>query len=484
MGAIWEMTEKNFEHIFVDLDGTLVRTDLFLESLVQLIGRNPFNIFQIIRWILKGRSFAKERVANCVNLSVEHLPYQTQLLDYLREQKEQGKRIILATASHRLHAEQVATHLGIFDDIIATNAENNLKGRSKLAAILEVTGDVEFAYAGNSSADRPIWEAASANILVNAPVKDVKMAEATKKAEMIIKSRPVVWRAFLKEMRPHQYAKNALIFVPVFASHGYQEASVLLIALLAFVCFSLCASGVYFLNDLLDLQSDRRHATKRKRPLASGDLSLSIGIAGAFGLPLIAFAAALAFLPTVFVGVLAVYFLITNAYSFGLKRISTADVMTLAILYTLRVVAGAAATGIALSSWLLAFSIFLFVSLAYLKRYIEVAALPEDDAKAHGRGYSAADSETMFSLGIANITASVLILALYINSAEVVQLYQTPEILWLLCLLMLYWGNRIWVGARRGKIADDPVVFAIKDKVSRMVGVGFVIVILAAKYIE
>ena len=199
---------------------------------------------------------------------------------------------------------------------------------------------------------------------------------------------------------------------------------------------------------------------------------------------MIAFAAALAFLPTVFVGVLAVYFLITNAYSFGLKRISTADVMTLAILYTLRVVAGAAATDIALSSWLLAFSIFLFVSLAYLKRYVEVGALPEDDAKAHGRGYSAADSETMFSLGIANITASVLILALYINSAEVVQLYQTPEILWLLCLLMLYWGNRIWVGARRGKIADDPVVFAIKDKVSRMVGVAFLIVALAAKYIE
>ena len=474
---------KNIEHIFVDLDGTLVRTDLFLESLVQLIRRNPFNIFQIILWILKGRSFAKERVANCVNLSVEHLPYETQLLDYLREQKEQGKRIILATASHRLYAEQVATHLGIFDDIIATQAENNLKGRSKLVAILEAAGGAEFAYAGDSSADRPIWEAASSNILVNAPGKDVQTAKANQKAEKIIESRPPVWRAFLKEMRIHQYVKNALIFVPVFTSHGYQETSVLLVALFAFVCFSLCASGVYFLNDLLDLQSDRRHATKRKRPLASGDLSLSIGIAGAFGLPLIAFAAALALLPTIFVGVLAVYFLITNAYSFALKRISTADVMTLAILYTLRVVAGAAATGIALSSWLMAFSVFVFVSLAYLKRYIEVAALPENTTNVHGRGYSAADSETMFSLGIANITASVLILALYINSEEVIRLNQSPEMLWLLCLLMLYWGNHIWVSARRGKIADDPVVFAIKDKVSRMVGVAFVIVALAARYI-
>ena len=199
---------------------------------------------------------------------------------------------------------------------------------------------------------------------------------------------------------------------------------------------------------------------------------------------MIAFAAALALLPTIFVGVLAVYFLITNAYSFVLKRISTADVMTLAILYTLRLVAGGAATGIALSSWLMAFSVFLFVSLAYLKRYNEVAVLPENANKAHGRGYSVADSETMFSLGIANITASVLVLALYINSEEVIRLNQSPEILWLLCLLMLYWGNRIWVYARRGKIPDDPVVFVIKDKVSRMVGVAFVIVALAARYIE
>ena len=205
---------------------------------------------------------------------------------------------------------------------------------------------------------------------------------------------------------------------------------------------------------------------------------------GSIFLPLLAFCLAGAFLNIAFFGVLASYFILTNAYSFFLKRVSTADVMVLAVLYTLRVVAGAAAAGVALSSWLMAFSVFVFVSLAYLKRYIEVAALSDDVDKAHGRGYSAADSETMFSLGIANITASVLVLALYINSEEVTELYQSPSILWLLCLLMLYWGNRIWVGARRGKIADDPVVFAIKDKVSRMVGASFLLVVLAAKYIQ
>jgi len=291
-----------------------------------------------------------------------------------------------------------------------------------------------------------------------------------------------VWRAFLQEMRPQQYAKNTLIFVPLFTSHGYQDLSVFITASLAFICFSLCASGVYFLNDLLDLPSDRQHAGKRNRPLASGNLSISIGIAGAVTLPVIAFALAFALLPLLFTTVLASYFAITNAYSFILKQISTVDVMTLAILYTLRIVAGAAAMGIALSSWLMVFSIFLFVSLAYLKRYIEVAALTEDDAEAHGRGYSIIDSEALFSLGVANITVSVLILALYISSIEVIQLYQTPEILWLLCLLMLYWGNRIWIGARRGKTADDPIVFAIKDKVSRMVGAGFIVVTLAARF--
>ena len=454
---------KNIEYIFVDLDGTLVRTDLFLESLLQLLKRNPFNIFRIIFWILQGRAFVKERVTSCVDIHVEHLPFETLLLDYLREQKEQGRLIVLATASHRLYAEKVAAHLGIFDHVIATDGDNNIKGHHKLAAIRQYVGDAKFIYAGNSAADRPIWKAASANILVNAPSKDVKVAEVAKKAEKVIKSRPPVWRAFLNEMRPHQYAKNILIFVPLFTSHEYQEVSVSLAALLAFLCFSLCASGAYFLNDLLDLQSDRLHSIKRNRPLASGNLPIPIGIAGAIVLPVISFVIASIFLPIIFVGVLAVYFLITNVYSFALKRISTADVMTLAILYTLRVVSGAAATGIALSSWLIAFSVFLFVSLAYLKRYIEVAALPENMGNAHGRGYSAADSETMFSLGVANITASVLVLALYINSEEVIRLYQSPEVLWFLCLLMLYWGNRIWVCARRGNIADDPVIFAIKD---------------------
>ena len=462
----------------------MIRTDLFFESFLKFIKTNPFNVFPFLCWLLQGRSIAKERLAERVEIDASLLPYETELVDYLAEQKKQGRRIVLATASHRRYAEQVALHLELFDHVIATEAGDNQKGRRKLATIRALAGEAGFCYAGDSAADRPIWQAAESLIFVNAPAADVTAAETAKNVELTIRTRPPQWRAFRREMRLHQYAKNALIFVPLFTSHSYLSAPGIVAALVAFVCFSLCASGVYFLNDLLDLQADRQHPRKRNRPLASGNLALSTGIAGAIALPLIAFALAFAFLPMLFVAVLASYYLATNAYSFFLKSISTADVMTLVIFYTLRVVAGAVATGIELSSWLLAFSFFLFVSLAYLKRYIEVAAPENRETKAHGRGYSAADSETMFSLGIANMTASVLVLALYINSAEVAGLYQSPKFLWLLCFLMLYWGNRLWVGARRGKIEDDPVVCALKDKVSRIVALSFILVALAAKFID
>jgi 4-hydroxybenzoate polyprenyltransferase/phosphoserine phosphatase len=475
---------KESQLIFVDLDQTLVRTDLFIESLLLLLKQNPLRIIFILSWLVRGISYAKHHIAQKVDIDVTSLPWEIRLLEYLKEQRALGRPLFLATAAPRRYAEEVAAHLGIFDGVLATDANLNMKGRAKLEAIREIAGTRNFTYAGDSAADSIIWKEAASSIFVNAPAQDVGRAEAAGKAERIIVSRGSLWGAFLREMRPHQYAKNILIFVPLLTSHELVPVASILEALAAFLCFCLCASGVYFLNDLLDLPSDRRHASKRQRPLASGNLTPHTGVLGAALLPGMAFAVALAFLPGIFILVLALYFLISNAYSFALKRISTADVITLAILYTLRVVAGGAATGIALSSWLLAFSVFVFVSLGYLKRYIEVASISSDRGKAPGRGYSGADSETMFSLGVANITASVLILALYINSDEVIQYYRTPEILWILCFLMLYWGNRIWVGARRGKIADDPIVFAINDRVSRLVGVAFVLVTLAAKYVK
>jgi len=470
-------------HIIVDLDGTLVRTDLFLEASLRLIKQNPLNVFRLAFWLRKGRAHVKDRVAQRVDISAEFLPYNEQLLDYLRDRKRQGHRLILATASNISHAEAVARHLAIFDCVIASDATNNMKGVRKLAAIRELLGDDSFAYAGNSAADRPLWDAAEATIMVEATRRDVEKARAEHKVEIIIASDPGTTRNLIRAMRPLQWAKNLLILVPVLTSHLYHSPGVYVTASLAFVCFSLCASGVYLLNDLLDLDADRQHETKRKRPLAAGDISIPMGIIAGIALPVAAFAIAWSMLPLTFLAVLGLYYIITLAYSFYLKAVSIADVMTLAVLYTLRVVAGAAALDIMLSSWLMAFSMFTFVSLAYLKRYVETAAPRLDAIHVPGRGYSRNDSETLFSLGIANMTASVVVLALYINSDEISVLYNRSEILWLLCFLMLYWGNHIWISARRGIVSEDPIIFALKDKVSRAVGVGFLVVVLTARYV-
>lgn len=474
---------KSVKHVVVDLDGTLVRTDLFVESLLRYLKGNPFKIINLIRWLLVSRAYAKQKVAERINIDAKYLPYEEGLVAYLKKLKGEGKELILATATHRKYAEQVAEHLGIFDRVMATENNHNLKGDNKLAAIREEIGDVEFAYAGDSAADTPIWRAAKVNIMVNAPAANIAEAEREGKLAWKATSGASVWKAFVKEMRPHQYAKNVLVFVPLITAHEYQDMEHFIATLFAFICFSFCASGVYFLNDLLDLQEDRRHRSKRYRPIASGALPLSLGIAGAVGFPLFAFGMALVLLPPSFFAVLLFYFILTNAYSFYLKRLTTVDVVTLAILYTLRVVAGGAASGLELSSWLLAFSVFIFVSLAFMKRYIEVAALPET-GQVRGRGYTAGDKETMFILGVSNFTAAVVILSLYINSPFVLISYERPEILWLLCLIVLFWGNHIWTCARRGEIPDDPVVFAIKDRASQLVGVTFVIVLFVAKYLE
>lgn len=472
------------KYVFIDLDETLIRTDLFVESIIKFLKVNPLNFFRLTYWMLSGRSVAKARLARKVKIDIAYLPYETELIDYLRTRKDQGDHLILATASHWTHAKRIADYLGIFDGIIASDAKNNLKGSRKLRKILDYVGNEKFGYAGDSSADRPIWNEASENIHVNSSSAECARSVRAGKCGKRISSKPVMAHAFIKGMRIHQWAKNVLVFAPLLTSHGYLDTSAVGSAVLAFVAFCLCASGVYFLNDLLDLDSDRRHARKRTRPLASGDLSLRAGIIGAILLPSAAFAISVLLMPLPFLAVLAGYFILTNAYSFYLKRVSTADVMTLAVLYTVRVIAGAVAIGVDLSSWLLAFSMFLFVSLAFLKRYIELAAIDPESGGAPGRGYSWVDGETMFSLGIANATASVLVLALFISSPEVADVYPNPKVLWVLCLLMLYWTNRIWVGARRGKIHDDPIVFAIKDRVSRLVGVAFMVVVITARYAE
>lgn len=301
---------------------------------------------------------------------------------------------------------------------------------------------------------------------------------------MSLAEEPVQMGAFVRTMRPHHWAKNFLIFVPLLTAHAYENAAAIFAAIVAFTAFSLCASGGYFINDLWDREADRNHEIKRHRPLASGALSPALGLTGAVALPALSLLLAIAFLPVTFILVLALYFALTMIYSFYLKSVFTADVLTLSVLYMLRVLAGAVAIQVALSSWLLAFCIFLFISLAYLKRYIELRKMNGQNEKAQGRGYFGADSDTIFMLGVANATASVVVLALFITSPEVNREYVSQDVLWVLCLAMIFWTNRIWIAARRGDVDEDPVEFALHDRASQLTGLIGVAVVLIARYVD
>ena len=299
---------------------------------------------------------------------------------------------------------------------------------------------------------------------------------------MSLAEEPVRVSAFVRTMRVQHWAKNLLIFVPLLTAHEYENPAAVLAASLGFICFSLCASGGYFINDLWDREADRNHEIKRHRPIASGELSPVWGMVGALGLPVLSVLLASILLPAKFILALALYFALSLCYSFYLKRVFTADVLTLSFLYMLRVLAGAVAIGVVLSSWLLAFCIFLFISLAYLKRFVELHKMNGGTEQALGRGYFGADSDTMFILGVANATASVVVLALFINSPEVEQEYASRDVLWGLCLVMIFWTNRIWVAARRGDVDEDPVEFALHDRASQLAGVICIIVVLIARY--
>ena len=463
------MSESMKKPLVVDLDGTLIKSDLLLESFMLLIRANPLNLIWVVMWLLKGKSTLKEEIAKRADIPVEYLPYNRDLIDYLKDEAASGREIILATASHERYAHDVAQYLQCFDAVLATNRLVNLSGSKKREALIERYGEGGYVYAGNAKVDLKVWSHGSAAVVVGNKGL-VKAAESLCSVERTFEQKSPSLKVFIKALRVHQWVKNGLIFIPLITAHQLQNIEMLMMSLLGFIAFSVCASSVYFLNDLLDLFDDRRHATKCKRPFAAGSLSLLVGIIGTPILLLIAILACW-FLPTEFQLVLAVYYILTLAYSFTLKRLVMVDVVTLASLYTIRIVAGAAAIGVLLSFWLLSFSIFVFLSLAIIKRYTELLKLKAKSAsKALGRGYQVEDLELLSSLGGASGYISVLVLALYINSPDVKSMYANPVLMWPACLVMLYWISRIWIIAHRGNMDDDPIVFALKDKASLLCG--------------
>jgi len=467
--------------ICVDLDGTLTRSDLLVESLLALIKSKPSYLLLIPFWLLRGKAALKYEIAKRIELNHASSPYRLELIHWLKRAREQGHPLYLCTASSQKLAQGVADYLGFFDGVFASDERTNLSGQRKAARLVETFGERGFDYCGNHPVDLAIWRHSRHAIPVGC---GRRLVEQAGKAAPISAAFPerTAWPALLaRACRLHQWAKNALVFLPLLAAHRLFDVNSSIQAMLAFIAFGLCASSVYLLNDMLDLEADRAHPRKSHRPFASGKLPLTAGLAFAPALLLAACALALA-LPWRFGVALSGYYALTLAYSLILKRLVLIDTLALAGLYTVRIVAGAKAIGVPLSFWMLLFSVFLFLSLAIVKRYGELEGMRRaGKLEAAGRGYTVNDLPVLQGLGTAAGYLSVLVLALYINSPDITVLYRQPKAIWGLCVVVLYWISRVWMKTHRGEMHDDPVVFALHDRQSLgMAVVAILLVGLAA----
>jgi 4-hydroxybenzoate polyprenyltransferase/phosphoserine phosphatase len=469
--------------LVVDLDGTLLQSDMLAESGLAFVKRRPLAAPRLLLWLLESKAMLKEKLARETSIDVTCLPYNVQLLEWLRHEKSQGREIVLATATHLLLAERIADHLQLFDKVIATSEGINLSRQAKCDALVAAYGEQGFDYAGNSLDDLPVWAKARAAIVVN-PERGVESAARRQgNVDRVLPGQPAGLRVWARALRFHQWLKNLLIFVPLLASHQFTNPDQVLRGIVAFVLFGMCASSVYLLNDMFDLEDDRHHPTKRNRPLASGALRIKEGLLVCAGLLAGAFGIAAWLMPWMFVASLGAYYALTLAYSLVLKQVMLVDVVVLAMLYTQRIIAGTFVFATAPTFWLLAFSMFIFLSLALVKRYAELrdARSKGKKGKARGRGYFPDDLEMISSLGAAAGYISILVLALYIQDQRTVALYHHPHVIWFACPLLLYWISRIWLLTHRGLMNDDPVVFAVKDRASLAVGALFVTIFWLAR---
>ena len=460
------MIQHSLIPLVVDLDGTLTPTDTLHESLVLMVKQSPLGLLRLPMALLKGKAAFKEEIAAHTDIDPAQLPYRQDLLDYLRSERAKGRRIILATAAHASIAKKVAEHLELFDQVLATELGRNLQGVVKLQSIRAEVGE-KFAYAGDSTADLPIWKAASSAILVGT---DAKTADAVKRSTAVEQKFPkdqASLKVWLRALRVHQWLKNLLLFVPLLTAFSFQDVGKFITMCFAFLAFSFAASGTYILNDLWDLGSDRQHPRKRHRPFAIARLPIHHGLVVSVSALGLAFVLS-AFLTPGFVLMLLLYVVLTTSYSWVFKTYVLVNVLMLSLLYTLRILAGSVAVGIPTSSWLLAFSVFIFLSLALVKRCAELVSLKEaGEEGARGRDYQVSDLVVLWPMGVGAALSAVVVFGLFISAPETQARYATPHLLWLVAIGLIYWLGRLWVKTSRGEMHDDPVVYAIKDHGSR-----------------
>ncbi len=469
--------------LVVDLDGTLISTDLLLETVVDVLRRSPWLVLLLPLWLMRGRAHLKRQLALRASMSPGDLPYREDVLAWARKERAGGRTVVLATASDEGLARRVAQHLGAFDDVLASDGQLNLKGAAKRRALVERYGEGGFDYAGDRRADLQIWSAARRAIVVSNDAGLIAEARRAAPQTQQIRVAPLRPAAFLGALRVQQWPKNLLVLVPLLTAHRVGDAPSVAAAALGFLSFCLVASAIYIANDVLDLASDRAHPLKRRRPFAAGEL----GLGWALALVPLLLAGSLALAWRTGAGLAAVvagYALLGFAYSLWLKRLALVDVLVVAALYSLRIFGGAVAIDVPLSDWLLGFSMFIFISVALAKRHAELRRNRDEGSVAGtrvpGRGYRTSDLPFIGTLGAATGLMSVAIFALYITGADVTVLYAHPQVLWADAALILYWIARIWLLAQRGELGEDPLSFALRDPASYVVGALMVLVVYAA----
>lgn len=457
------MASSDHIPLCVDCDGTITPTDLLHESVFAMLRSRPWNLFLVPLWLFRGRAFLKAQLANIAKLNWQVFPINNEVMSFVRSERATGRPVVLVTASDERLAVSFAEHLQAFDQVLASDGKRNLAGKNKAITLRERFGMRGYDYIGNSATDLPVWANARMAVLVTRSrdlVEKVKQVVEVKKIISPQKSAPA---DYFRMLRVHQWLKNLLVFVPAAAAHRIGQPKILFASLLAFVAFSLCASSVYVLNDLFDLESDRRHPRKKERPLAASRIPIVHGVILMPLLLMLSISISL-LVNSLFLGVLVAYFVLTLSYSMVLKRQVIVDVIMLAGLYTIRVIGGACATYIKASFWLLAFSMFIFLSLALIKRYAELdLSLRQKADILSGRGYRAEDLPVLLALGVASGFGAVLIVALYINNPDIVAVYPSHIWLWFVPGLLLYWVSRLWMKTHRGEMHDDPVVFTARD---------------------
>lgn len=470
--------------IYCDVDGTLIRSDLLIESAFASIKKKPWIVLTFPFWLMRGKSYLKARLAEDYDMEPSLLPYNDALVAYLSGESGRGRDVYLASASEERLISAIADYLGFVRGTIASNKTRNLKGQSKAEEMVRHSGERDFVYIGDSKADLKVWEKAKEGIVVNASSSVERAARSVTTVVQTFPKAKTKWSPYVKAARVHQWLKNMLVFVPLVLSGSWNVPASVIAVVSLFIAFGLLASGTYMLNDLLDLSSDRRHPSKRFRPIASGQVPISHAVVGAI-LLLVSGLGLASLISWWGLLILCVYLVTTLSYSLYLKTVIVLDVLTLAGLYTLRIIAGAIIINILPSVWLLAFSGFFFLSLALVKRCVELDRISQlGQLSTRGRDYRVSDLNQLSIMGIVSGYIAILVVALYIDSAPATALYGSPMLLWFICPLLVYWISRIWIKVARCEMHDDPLVYSAKDRTSWAVCASLAVVWLLARYIS